>query len=971
MAKNIGVGVQLTADASAFKKSIDDVSAAVARNQKATIRAAQETRDAFGVLRDDQGRIVEGLTKWQKDLGYYVDDLGRVRTANDRFVDGLTTLQKKIGLEIDEAGTVYNRAGEIVEGLNKSAQQATQAAVPAFDSIDQSLSKISRDALLAANGFNGLKGGLDVLFGAGNKLSAVVDGVGKIAHSALAFQQIRDQIKLLREQFGGLSKAAQVARAAFSSFSNAGGGFKGVRAGLSSIKAGLKSVEAEAVVAQAQLALIGAAIGATIAIHQKLIDNAISTIDPALKGLDQYRERYEEIARAAKDAGASVESLGDALKYAGQAGGDKANLEQFIKALKANQETGMSSEGRAVADNGLGVFRYLKQAFNPVGASIEQLTGQEAANNRAIIKGLDSIGADWATPGKSGESERQELFAAISSFVDRFNEQYGEQKKESDKIAADIEALQLIIEAVGDDNERKQELETLAQTMRERQAAAIQAETEAARAKILADAGIDKYLQTQDKTAQAVADYGATVEKWRALVDDGTISGEQFEQASGALASSIRGALLQRLGVQLPAAVDDTAKAFAELQDAVDAGVLSSDDYGRAVQSLQEAAARKLAQAAGLDFSPESPSAFQIAPQGAGETFEQLRARLDKSFEQFKERLDDSLARQEIAQSDYERLLASYKEKSAETLQASQDAAAQALASAQGLDLDAPRKAAQAAKSLETQLEEWKDAARAGTISQEALSKAEAALTLAISERDKAAKEEAEKARETARKQALQDTGINALRSQAQALEKETTWRGELEETMKQARKAYKDGTITLQDLNQAHKDYKAIVKAKTKEEKAQARDAARQTLGVDSLMESLKSPAQKLNETLNQIGSALASSFIDRGEYDALRSKAFQEYRDALDDFNNGQTGGDAPKAERVAAGSSLSDSREFYKAVVNQMSPRSYEKKIEDTTARLAETQDAAYRAQVEGNELLAQFVAGAGLAGVPVFG
>lgn len=952
MAKNIGVGVQLTADASAFKKSIDDVSAAVARNQKATIRAAQETRDAFGVLRDDQGRIVEGLSKWQKELGYYVDDLGRVRTANDRFVDGLTTLQRKIGLEVDAAGTVYNRAGEIVEGLNKSAQQAAQAAVPGLESVDQTLSKISRDALLAANGFQGLKGGLDVLFGAGNKLSAVVDGVGKIAHSALAFQQIRDQIKLLKEQFPALGKAAQAARAAVASFSNAGGGFKGIQAGLSSVKGSLKSVEAEATIAQAKLALIGVAIGATIAIHQRLIQSAIESIDPALKGLDQYREKYEEIAKAAKNAGDTVESIGDAIKYAANAGGDKANLESFIEALKANQETGLSSESRAVADNGLGVWRYIKQGFNPVGAAVEDLTGQEAANNRALIQGLDAMGADWLTPGKSAESERGELLAAIASYVETINERYGEQQKESEKIAADLETLQIVIDAVGDDAERKQELETLAEKLRERETAAIEAETAAERAKTLADAGIDKYLQTQDKTAQAVADYGATVEKWRALVDNGTITGEEFAQASGALASSIRGELLQRLGVKLPEAVDDTAQSFEQLQAAVDAGVLSSDDYGRAVRSLQESAAQRLAQTAGLDLTPEKSSTVE-------------------TFEDFKKRLDDALDRQEIAQTDYERLIAAYRQKSAETLQATQDAAAQTLASAQGLDLDAPRKAAQAAKSLEDKLKEWRDAAAAGTVSQEALSKAEAALTLAIQERDKAAKEEAEKARETARKQALQDTGINALRSQAQALEKETTWRGELEETMKQARKAYKDGTITLADLNQAHKDYTAIVKAKTKEEKAQARDAARQTLGVDSLMESLKSPAQKLNETLNQIGSALANSFIDRGEYDALRSKAFKEYRDALDDFNKGQTGGDAPKAERVAAGSSLSDSRELYKAIVNQMSPRSYEKKIEDTTARLAETQDAAYRAQVEGNELLAQFVAGAGLAGVPVFG
>lgn len=969
MAKNIGVGVQLTADASSFKKSIDDVSAAVARNQKATIRAAQETRDAFGVLRDDQGRIVEGLSKWQKDLGYYVDNLGRVRTANDRFVDGLTTLQRKIGLEVDAAGTVYNRAGEIVEGLNKSAKDAgdvigglgrethgaAQAAVPALASMDKSLADISRDTLIAGKGFKGLKTWLDIIFGQGNKLSSLAVFVTNLSKSTLAFNQIKRQIGLLQEQFNGLVKATGGARAAFDAFGKAGGGFKGARAALASLTQGLSEARLASIAAGGAFAAFAAVLTLVWQHDAKVLQKALDNIDPALKGLDQYREKYEEIAKAAKNAGDSIQGLGDALKYTAQAGSERDQVETFVEALRANEETGLSAQQREAAKAGQGILG--KTAWG------EKL-------DAATIRFMNKRGWD-AKAGETATQERQELFAALASYVETISERYGEQQKESDKIAADLETLQIVIDAVGDDYERKQELETLAKKLRERETAAIEAETAAERAKTLADAGIDKYLQTQHKTAQAVADYGATVENWRALVDNGTISGEELEQASAALASSIRGELLQRLGVTLPAAADDTAQAFEQLQAAVDAGVLSSGDYEAAVKSLQEAAARKLAQAAGLDFTPETPStSFQIAPQGAGETIAELRARLDSSFERFKESLDASLDRQEIAQSDYERLLASYKQKSAETLQAAKEEAAQALASAQGLDLDAPRKAAQAAKSLEDQLQEWRDAAQAGTISQEALSKAEAALTLAIDAREKAAKEEAEKARETARKQALQDSGINALRSQAQALEKETTWRGELEETMKQARKAYKDGTITLADLNQAHKDYTAIVKAKTKEEKAQARDAARQTLGVDSLMESLKSPAQKLNETLDQIGSALASSYIDRGEYDALRSKAFQEYRDALDDFNKGQTSGETPKAERVAAGSSLSDSRELYKAIVNQMSPRSYEKKIEDTTARMAETQDAAYRAQIEGNELLAQALAGAG-AGLPIFG
>ena len=949
MAK-IGVAVQITAQTGGFKKSIEEVSAALVKTQKDQLRAAQETRDAFGILRDGQGRIIEGLSQWQKKLGYYVDELGQVRTANDRFVDGLTTLQRKIGLEVDEAGTIYDRAGAAVGSLADKTKQAAASATPALSSIGAQLSKIQRDALTAANAFGGVKDGLDVLLGQGNRLSAIADNVGKLARGALAIGQVKDQLKLIKEQFAGLGKGVDAARAAFAAFGNAGGGFKGLRAGLESIKGSLKGVQAQAALASAQLALVGAAIAAVVLIYQKQAEKAMESIDPALKGLDQYKDKYQEIEHAARAAGQEIKSLADAIKFANAASGDRGNIQAYLDALKANEESGLSSEEQATRK----VNKRFFFGLSPATAFLANTSAGDKATD-AAVKGLDALGLDFLHAGKTADEERKELFAGVASYVEDLRARYGEQQKESEKIKADLDSLKLVIDAVGDDADRKKELEELAAILEKREAAAIEAEAKAARDKVLADAGVDKFLQTQDKTTQTVESYGETVDKWKALVDNGTITNEEFAQASGALAEKLRGDVLKSVGVSLPTAADGAANAFDELKKALDAGVLSDDQYTEAVKQLQRKAAENLAKMGGVELS--APPAMD-------------------TLETYKSQLDAALKRQEINDADYERLLQAYRDKQAATLKSTQDAAAAALAAAQGLDLGAVEKARAAAKSLEERLDEWREAARAGRISEESLRQAEEALTLAIEERDKAAREAAEKEKERIRKEALRTSGADSLRSQAEALAgANKTWRQELDDTMQSVRRAFQAGEISAKDLQQAHKDYKAVIdakkkeeKARAKEERAQARKSVRDALGVDSLMESLKSPAEKLGDALADLRNALANKDINDAEFLALRGKAVEEYRAAVDDWKE-QTG-EAGKVEKAAAGQSLADSRELYKAVVNQFAPRSYEKKIEDATGRLANTQDQALQATLAGNELLAQIAAG-GAGAFAIFG
>lgn len=929
----LGASVQLTADAGGFKKSIDDVSAALIRTQQQSLRAAQETRDAFGVLRDSQGRIVEGLAKWQKNLGYYVDELGRVRTANDRFVEGLTTLQRKIGLEVDEAGQIFNAAGEVVGELGNSASRAEAP----LGSIDEQLKKIQRDALTAANGFGRLKAGLDVILGNGNALSKVVDSIGKLSQSATAFGQIKDQLILVKNQLGDLSKLARGMKQGNSLGSLLGKAGSGGSGGASSLisslgkatklvaglKAGLAALTVGAAATAAAFVALGVAVAVLYKNDKKKEWRALNSIDPALKGLDEYREKFNALAEAADIAGDKIKSVGDALKY-GALKPERENgltdVAVLVDALRQNEETGLSASQRALATAGTGVF-----GKTQLGQAVDTKTLQfmDFFNWRG--------GAD-----KNSKEEREEIYAALNEYVAALKEETKEEETEAQRLARQISDLEAIITTVPEGDERRQELESILAKLKERENAAAEADAASARAEALAASGVDKFLQAQDSAAVSIGNYKAKLDEWQELVDGGMLTTEEFSQAAQAAGEALKNELLGRLGVKLPEALDGTLAAFQELQEALDAGVLSADEYNESVRQLQEQNAATLAASAGLSLD------VPTAPQ---------------SLEEFQAKLDEELAGRKINSEQYAALLKAYQENAAKVLQAEQDAAASALAAAQGLDLDAVEKARRSEQTFEEQLEEWRGAAREGRVSADALAKAESALALAIDEREEAARKEAEEAAKKARDDAMKDSGLDSLRAQAEELERATrTWRDDLEETMEKARAAFEAGTISASDLEQAEKDYAAVLEAKSKEERENARQDARSALGVDSLMESLKSPAQKLSETLGKLQDALIENYISSDEYDALRSKAVEEYRAAVDDFKE-KSDEAVAKTERAVAGYSLSDSRDFYKAFVNQMAPRSYEKRIEDSTARIAKTQDDALRAQYESVALLEQ--------------
>ncbi len=120
MANNIGANVRVTGDFGDLEIKLNGVVKAFGQSAKEAKKASDVMRDAFGrqvIKVDGVERIVEGLAKWRREAGMYVDEAGRIRDKNDHLVEGLTTLQQKLGMYVDDLGNVRKANGELADSL--------------------------------------------------------------------------------------------------------------------------------------------------------------------------------------------------------------------------------------------------------------------------------------------------------------------------------------------------------------------------------------------------------------------------------------------------------------------------------------------------------------------------------------------------------------------------------------------------------------------------------------------------------------------------------------------------------------------------------------------------------------------------------------------------------------------------------------------------------------------------------------
>lgn len=150
----------------------------------------------------------------------------------------------------------------------------------------------------------------------------------------------------------------------------------------------------------------------------------------------------------------------------------------------------------------------------------------------------------------------------------------------------------------------------------------------------------------------------------------------------------------------------------------------------------------------------------------------------------------------------------------------------------------------------------------------------------------------------------------------------------------------------------------------KDAEEKAkQAKDKTRSELGIDALMDSLKTPAQKYAEQLRKASDALADQQINQDEFNALKNKLDQDLSDKekelADSENKFKNEKDKTKEDKAQPSKSMEGgSSDLYLALVKN-STASYQSKMQATTDKMYNMQSETLNETKQTNYYLSQLI------------
>ena len=154
--------------------------------------------------------------------------------------------------------------------------------------------------------------------------------------------------------------------------------------------------------------------------------------------------------------------------------------------------------------------------------------------------------------------------------------------------------------------------------------------------------------------------------------------------------------------------------------------------------------------------------------------------------------------------------------------------------------------------------------------------------------------------------------------------------------------------------------------KAAVDDATARRKKSLRDSLGVDSYLETLKTPLEKYNETVAKIDEALKEGAINRQEAAAMEGKAGDEYWQQLSKLAETSQKG-AEKIEKLELGqSSYRGSESLYLAMVKN-SQANFQNRIQNTTGQIANYQRQAVHESQLTNAYLATIAASGAL---PVF-
>lgn len=858
MANQLTTGVKITVDASdiqnKFTKSVDQLNASLSKNQKALGLVYNEQ----GILTNALGQTVEGLSQSAIKLGQYVDELGRVRTYQGGFIDGLSKTQIELGQYADELGNVYNKLGDLI-GQTEKACKAQEAQAQ----------EAERAAAAQANAARSVR----------DSLAHSAEGISKVAGQFAIFQQLLQQSGASSDAFGAsvakTANAISVATGSFKASVELINGLSEATRAVPSLFASTAQAAAKAAPALAAVGTEAAATGVAMSALGGPVTLAVSTIAALTAGLvalnaTKAKEEtvslsasFEELERKAARAGATINSLADALKVGAFASASTDIENASAQFLKANDAL-----KKAAKD-----YEELKKRADENAAAASAAAGRYVASSapdRADFMGK------FETEFKNSVAEYN---AVAAKYVDAAR---AAQKTEEQKINEQRKAyaaLLKVAEKIGDDenaNLFKAQIDLLdGQILEARKKQAQEAENAAKqeREKVLANAGVAEYLKRAQDAAKGSAEsldaYKAKLEEWRKLAKAGTLSADELEKAEKGLADEFQVALAKRLGVSLIDAQEQTVDAFAELAAALKEGAISQKQYDAMKKGLEQKELAAIASRLGVTFDDKKELDYT--------------AKIDE--------LNKLLAEKKITQEQFNAATKQLKE--------------QELASLGVEDQTATA-------SYNKRVKELEKALQSGIIAQK----------------------DYDRMVNDAKTKLASSIGVSA--DEIKAYEKR---RAKIESDYE---KGLIDATERDRRLNNASKKLeKARDDAAKKAEKEREKQDIRGKLGVDALLESMKSPVQKYRETLDQIAAALKKHAINANEADALRMQAMDAYLKTMESDAQGAdsdaTGREQSAKKNEPAKSYTSGSEDLYLAQVRN-STASYQSAIQTTTAAIA---------------------------------
>lgn len=1021
-------GVKITVDTSEldikFTKSVEKLNATLSKSQKALGLFYNDQ----GLLSNRLGQCVEGLSQSQIKLGQYVDELGNVRTMQGGYTEGLTKTQIALGMYADELGNVYDITGKLVGQTDKAAKKLEKEAAEAAKKAAKEMEELKKAAQESANKLGSIGDKLDTataqLGALGGNLRALggalgsetFSGVGNVidvlsnAQAAIAnVKQLSGSITTLASN---LSKAKTKAQGLKVVINSLGGPIGAALTALAVIQKTLnyfyppkeikelsddfKQIEERAKKAKDTVENF----------YDTLKYGALSAYkteaDAGRERLEQVKELGDTYKQAKEDYQDYVAGIG-ALAAAGAIGGatggtltlpiigtvsgatvgavsGAATGTAMALSARHDMKAAENDYKNAMAEANKFIESYINEARQAEKTEVQKI--KENIEGYELVKEVQNEHIEEAR--KAGES--QEEIARLLADIETVERKISTLKEEEKKAAIQAAGMTPYLEAalqeqkktapsIAEFNEilsKWQALEEEGAATQEEINLAIKKKQEEIAGQLAAALGVDA---PKIEGLELTGEFAAEAERLRESLKDGKIAVDAYAEQMDALRAQVKESFLDN--------------SLQDLKNRYDSGQISADQYAQLIQGVKGANAENLLEKLdGFTDADEAArliaqelQAGRITQQAANESeaklaeikeryAENLEASLDgtKDARLAKQKIEQALASNLITQNQYNEILNQLQAETAEQLRgAFQD------------------------KSLTESVEAaraWKDAVDAGVITQEAyneeLEKARASIPFydslsqekelidPLKEYNESIKNLIQ-ARTSTENATIQDEELARL---LQTLGETSATRdalGEYNDAVKRIAAAYTNGAIQAEQrdalygkatdslLESLNKEKAAIDEATEKRKKT-----LRDSLGVDSYLDSLKTPLEKYNETVAKIDEALKEGAINQAEAAAMEGKAQGEYWEQLDKLAETAQKG-AEKIEKVELGqSSARGSESLYLAMVKN-STANFQNRIQQTTGQIANLQKQAIQETQTTNAYLAT-IAGAG--SLPVF-